>query len=240
MYTDISYITAKPSIGKDAITFFQNMSLSNLEGEYDHLIVSPHSLKQTCLALMDEQIQQAKVQKEAQILLKMNSLTDLDIIKKLQEASAAGVKIKLVIRGICCILPNLKGVTDNIEIYSIVGRFLEHSRIYCFGCGNQQKVYISSADFMTRNTEKRVEIGCPIEDENLKQELLEYFNILLRDNVKTRKLCGNGEYVKMDTSGDPFIAQEYCMQKAVEEADQLPGEEGISWLDKLKHWFQGA
>lgn len=240
MYTDISYITAKPSIGKDAITFFQNMSLSNLEGEYDHLIVSPHSLKQTCLALMDEQIQQAKAQKEAQILLKMNSLTDLDIIKKLQEASAAGVKIKMVIRGICCILPNLKGLTDNIEIYSIVGRFLEHSRIYCFGCGNQQKVYISSADFMTRNTEKRVEIGCPIEDENLKQELLEYFNILLKDNVKMRKLCANGEYVKMDTSGDPFIAQEYCMQKAVEEADQLPGEEGISWLDKLKHWFQGA
>lgn len=240
MYTDISYITAKPSIGKDAIAFFQNMSLSNLEGEYDHLIVSPHSLKQTCLALMDEQIQQAKAQKEAQILLKMNSLTDLDIIKKLQEASAAGVKIKMVIRGICCILPNLKGLTDNIEIYSIVGRFLEHSRIYCFGCGNQQKVYISSADFMTRNTEKRVEIGCPIEDENLKQELIEYFNILLKDNVKTRKLCGNGEYVKMDTSGDPFIAQEYCMQKAVEEADQLPGEEGISWLDKLKHWFQGA
>lgn len=240
MYTDISYITAKPSIGKDAITFFQNMSLSNLEGEYDHLIVSPHSLKQTCLALMDEQIQQAKAQKEAQILLKMNSLTDLDIIKKLQEASAAGVKIKMVIRGICCILPNLKRLTDNIEIYSIVGRFLEHSRIYCFGCGNQQKVYISSADFMTRNTEKRVEIGCPIEDENLKQELLEYFNILLKDNVKMRKLCANGEYVKMDTSGDPFIAQEYCMQKAVEEADQLPGEEGISWLDKLKHWFQGA
>lgn len=240
MYTDISYITAKPSIGKDAITFFQNMSLSNLEGEYDHLIVSPHSLKQTCLALMDEQIQQAKAQKEAQILLKMNSLTDLDIIKKLQEASAAGVKIKMVIRGICCILPNLKRLTDNIEIYSIVGRFLEHSRIYCFGCGNQQKVYISSADFMTRNTEKRVEIGCSIEDENLKQELLEYFNILLKDNVKMRKLCGNGEYVKMDTSGDPFIAQEYCMQKAVEEADQLPGEEGISWLDKLKHWFQGA
>lgn len=240
MYTDISYITAKPSIGKDAITFFQNMSLSNLEGEYDHLIVSPHSLKQTCLALMDEQIQQAKAQKEAQILLKMNSLTDLDIIKKLQEASAAGVKIKMVIRGICCILPNLKGLTDNIEIYSIVGRFLEHSRIYCFGCGNQQKVYISSADFMTRNTEKRVEIGCPIEDENLKQELLEYFNILLKDNVKMRKLCGNGEYVKMDTSGDPFIAQEYCMQKAVEEAGQLPDEEGISWLDKLKHWFQGA
>lgn len=240
MYTDISYITAKPSIGKDAITFFQNMSLSNLEGEYDHLIVSPHSLKQTCLALMDEQIQQAKAQKEALILLKMNSLTDLDIIKKLQEASAAGVKIKMVIRRICCILPNLKGLTDNIEIYSIVGRFLEHSRIYCFGCGNQQKVYISSADFMTRNTEKRVEIGCPIEDENLKQELLEYFNILLKDNVKMRKLCANGEYVKMDTSGDPFIAQEYCMQKAVEEADQLPGEEGISWLDKLKHWFQGA
>lgn len=126
MYTDISYITAKPSIGKDAITFFQNMSLSNLEGEYDHLIVSLHSLKQTCLALMDEQIQQAKVQKEAQILLKMNSLTDLDIIKKLQEASAAGVKIKMVIRGICCILPNLKGVTDNIEIYSIVGLSLIH------------------------------------------------------------------------------------------------------------------
>ncbi len=239
MYTDISYITAKPSIGKDAIAFFQNMSLSNLEGEYDHLIVSPHSLKQTCLALMDEQIQQAKAQKEAQILLKMNiSLTDLDIIKKLQEASAAGVKIKMVIRGICCILPNLKRLTDNIEIYSIVGRFLENSNLLFWR--SLQSVYIPSEILCTRNTEKRVEIGCSIEDENLKQELLEYFNILLKDNVKMRKLCGNGEYVKMDTSGDPFIAQEYCMQKAVEEADQLPGEEGISWLDKLKHWFQGA
>lgn len=240
MYTDISYITAKDSIGKDAISFFQNMSLSNLEGDYKHLLTSPNLLKKTCLMLMDEQIQLAKANKEAQILLKMNSLTDLDIIKKLQEASAAGVKIKMVIRGICCILPNLKGYTENIEIYSIVGRFLEHSRIYCFGVGNEQKVYISSADFMTRNTEKRVEIACPIEDENLKCELLEYFDTLLKDNVKMRRLCNNGEYIKMDTSNDPFISQEYCMKKAIEDASHILDKENISWLDKLKSWFQGV
>lgn len=239
LYTDISYITSQASIGNDAITFFQNMSLSNLEGHYEHLIVSPVSLKQTCLHLMDQEIEKARNGQSAQILLKMNSLTDLDLIVKLQEAASAGVKIKMVIRGICCILPNLKGYTENIEIYSIVGRYLEHSRLYCFGV-DQPKVYISSADFMTRNTEKRVEIGCPIFNETLKKELLGYFDVLLQDNVKVRKLCENGEYVKIDTADEPFISQEYCMHKAIEEANALPKESSITWIDKLKHWFKGA
>lgn len=239
MYTDISYITSKDIIGKDSISFFQNMALGNLNGEYDQLIVSPSSLKQTCLQLIEREIKKVQSGKKGQILLKMNSMTDLDLMKKLQEASQAGVKIKMVIRGICCLLPGLKGYTENIEVYSIVGRYLEHSRIYCFGTDEDQIVYISSADFMTRNTEKRVEIGCPIHDSRLKQELLEYFDILLKDNMKARKLCSNGEYVRIETTEDPFIAQEYCMQKAMTEAKEINNQPKMSWIEQIKHWFQG-
>ena len=157
-YTDVSLLTADPGIGQDAVEFFKNMSIGELDGEYKHLLVSPYSLKRTVLRLMDEEIAKGPF---GRMKFKINSLTDIDIIEKLREASRAGVHIDMVVRGICCILPGIPGETDNIHIVSIVGRFLEHSRIYIFGEGSSEKMYISSADFMTRNTQRRVETACP-------------------------------------------------------------------------------
>ena len=216
MYTDISYITAKESIGKDAVAFFQNMATSNLNGSYQHLWVAPANLKQEVLSNIDLLIEHAKAGKAASIKIKMNSMTDMDIMKRLVEASQAGVKITMVIRGICCLLPELEGYTDNIWIISIVGRFLEHSRIYCFETQGVNKVYISSADFMTRNTEKRVEVACPIYDERLKKRILDYFDDILKDNVKARYLKSNGQYVRVDSSRDPYDSQKMNMEKAIE------------------------
>ena len=157
-YTDVSLLTADRGIGQDAVEFFKNMSIGELDGEYKHLLVSPYSLKRTVLRLMDEEIAKGPL---GRMKFKINSLTDIDIIEKLREASRAGVRIDMVVRGICCILPGIPGETDNIHIVSIVGRFLEHSRIYIFGEGSSEKMYISSADFMTRNTQRRVETACP-------------------------------------------------------------------------------
>ncbi|MCF0246700.1 MAG: polyphosphate kinase 1, partial [Ileibacterium sp.] len=181
-YTDFSYLTSRDDIGKDGTAFFQNLSIANVSGAYERLIVSPHSLKQAVLDELDAQIEEAKAGRPARADFKMNSLTDLDIIKKLSEASCAGVKIRMIIRGICCILPGLQGYTDNIEIHQIVGRYLEHARIYIFGTGPKKKVYISSADFMTRNTERRVEVGVPIDDPKLKERLQEYFDTQFQDD----------------------------------------------------------
>ncbi len=160
-YTDVSLITADERIGQDAGAFFNNMALGNLSGRYSRLFVAPTSLKNNILALMDEQIAKGK---DGYILLKFNSLTDIDVIAKLREASCAGVTVEMIVRGICCLLPGVPGHTENITVTSIVGRFLEHSRIYVFGRGDEEKMYISSADLMTRNTERRVEIACPIDD----------------------------------------------------------------------------
>ena len=157
-YTDVSLITADERIGQDAGAFFNNMALGNLSGRYSRLFVAPTSLKNNILALMDEQIAKGK---DGYILLKFNSLTDIDVIAKLREASCAGVTVEMIVRGICCLLPGVPGHTENITVTSIVGRFLEHSRIYVFGRGDEEKMYISSADLMTRNTERRVEIACP-------------------------------------------------------------------------------
>ena len=151
-YTDVSLITADERIGQDAGAFFNNMALGNLSGHYSRLFVAPTSLKNNILALMDEQIAKGK---DGYILLKFNSLTDIDVIAKLREASCAGVTVEMIVRGICCLLPGVPGHTENITVTSIVGRFLEHSRIYVFGRGDEEKMYISSADLMTRNTERR-------------------------------------------------------------------------------------
>ena len=233
LYTDISYITAKDSIGKDAVTFFQNMATSNLHGQYQHLWVAPSNLKQEVLANIDLLIERAKDGKPSSIKIKMNSLTDMEIMQRLVMASQAGVKITMVIRGICCLLPELKGYTENIWIISIVGRFLEHSRIYCFESEGVQKVYISSADFMTRNTEKRVEVACPIYDEKLKHRVLDYFDDLLKDNVKARYLRSNGNYVCTDSSRDPFDSQKVNMEKAVKLAYVKPIEKKKSFFDMI-------
>lgn len=204
-YTDFSLMSADPVIGKDAADFFRNMNVANLDGEYKKIIASPKKLKQAVMQMLDEQIELASQGKPAKAWLKMNSLTDLDLIAKLAEASQAGVQIRMIVRGICCLLPGLPGYTDNIEIHSIVGRFLEHGRIYIFGPEGSEKVYISSADFMTRNTERRVEVGVPVEDPELKKELIEYFDIQFHDSIKGRKLLSTGFYSRVIPEGDDLI-----------------------------------
>ena len=183
MYTDLSLMTANPAIGKDAAEFFKNMSIGNLDGTYEHLIVAPTSLKRKVLYLMDEEIKKGS---GGRVIMKMNSLTDVDYISKVCEASKAGVRVDLIVRGICCILPGVPGYTENVRVMSIVGRYLEHARIFSFGIGAQQKVYIGSADMMTRNTEKRVEVACPILDDSIRRQINHYLKVMLSDNVKAR------------------------------------------------------
>lgn len=206
LYTDISLITSNEDIGKDAVEFFQNMGIDNLYGEYNNLLVAPVSLKNTLLDLIKEEIEKAKAGEETSIFLKMNSLTDRQLIDALKEASQAGVKIKMIIRGICCILPGIEGKTDNIEVISVVGRFLEHSRIFCFGTGEKMKMYIASADWMTRNTENRVEIAAPIYDQKIKNSIYDTLRIMWKDNLKARILCSDGTYKKPEIKeGDELI-----------------------------------
>lgn len=206
LYTDISLITSNEDIGKDAVEFFQNMGIDNLYGEYKNLLVAPVSLKNTLLDLIKEEIEKAKAGEETSIFLKMNSLTDRQLIDALKEASQAGVKIKMIIRGICCILPGIEGKTDNIEVISVVGRFLEHSRIFCFGTGENMKMYIASADWMTRNTENRVEIAAPIYDQKIKNSIYDTLRIMWKDNLKARILCSDGTYKKPEIKeGDELI-----------------------------------
>ena len=168
MYTDLSLMTADPRIGQDAAEFFKNMSIGNLQGSYQYLIVSPVSLKSSILQMMDEEIRKGK---DGRIVMKMNSVTDVDFIRKVSEASRAGVRVDLIVRGICCILPGVPEYTENVRVMSVVGRYLEHPRIFSFGTGKEQKIYIGSADMMTRNTEKRVEVACPVLDEQIRRQI---------------------------------------------------------------------
>ena len=240
MYTDLSYITSRKEIGKDAVTFFQNMSMSNLEGQYQHLWVAPSNLKSSILKEIDNQINLAKQHQPARIRIKMNSFTDLDIIHKISEASMAGVKIEMIIRGICCLLPGLENATENITIRSIVGRYLEHSRIYCFGDEKDIKIYIASADCMTRNTEKRVEIGCPIQDEKLKNQILEYFTLLMSDNIKARELCSDGHYKQIISQEAPLNSQEECMHLAIQITQEIKKSEKGLFQHIIKSLRKGA
>lgn len=211
MYTDYSLITGDQEIGEDAAVFFKNMAIGNLEGVYSHLIVSPTSLKQKVLALMDEEIRKGE---RGRIIMKMNSVTDMDFIRKTAEASQAGVRVDLIVRGICCILPGIPGETDNLRVTSIVGRYLEHPRVFVFGEGAEAKVYIGSADMMTRNTEKRVEVACPIYDGAIKRRLIHDLRVMLSDNVKARQMCSDGTYQKKSREGEPVNAQETFMKEA--------------------------
>lgn len=196
IYTDYSYISSKKSIGEDAALFFQNMLLGNLEDSYKCLLVSPNGLKNKIIDLIDEEASKGK---DGYIFLKMNSITDIDVINHLHYASDKGCKIKMIVRGICCIIPNVLGYTDNIEIHSIVGRFLEHSRIYQFSKGENAKVYIASADLMTRNTTRRVEVAVPILDKQVKNNILKQIDIMFQDNVNGRIMDSNGEYYSFNT-----------------------------------------
>lgn len=206
LYTDISLITSNEGIGKDAVEFFQNMGIDNLYGEYENLLVAPVSLKPTLLKLIQAEIEKAQNGQETAIFLKMNSLTDRQLIDALKDASQAGVKIKMIIRGICCLLPGIAGKTDNIEVISVVGRFLEHSRVYCFGTDEDMKMYISSADWMTRNTENRVEIAAPIYDHKIKESIYDTLLIMWKDNLKARILQPDGSYKKPEIKeGDELL-----------------------------------
>lgn len=215
MYTDLSLMTADREIGEDAALFFQNMSIGNLDGIYRHLIVSPTSLKPKVLQLMDQEIRKGA---KGRIIMKMNSLTDVDFIEKAAEASQAGVRVDLIVRGICCILPGIPGYTENITISSIVGRYLEHPRIFSFGTGTDQKIYIGSADMMTRNTEKRVEVAAPVLDPDVKRQVNGYLEVMLADNVKARVLQKDGTYRKKPITEKRVNSQEHFMKSAVLEA----------------------
>ena len=213
-YTDLNIVTSDKKIGEDAVAFFRNVSICNTEFEYERLLVAPKTLKSGLIRYMDREIEKAKNGEEGYILAKMNSLTDKEIIDKFAEASAAGVKIELVIRGICCLLPGVPGKTENIRVISIVGRFLEHSRVYSFGRGKDRVTYISSADLMTRNTDKRVEIAAPVLDSRIADRIVGILQTMLADNIKARKLCADGEYRKVETLGDPLDAQAYFLSEA--------------------------
>ena len=238
-YTDVSLITADERIGQDAGAFFNNMALGNLSGRYSRLFVAPTSLKNNILALMDEQIAKGK---DGYILLKFNSLTDIDVIAKLREASCAGVTVEMIVRGICCLLPGVPGHTENITVTSIVGRFLEHSRIYVFGRGGEEKMYISSADLMTRNTERRVEIACPIDDPAVRTRLHDILYAMQHDTVKARVLQPDGTYCKKPAVQDPICAQDLLMQQAIENARKQAAQPAPhpGFLKKIRKWFSGS
>lgn len=214
LYTDLSFMTANVEIGLEAAKVFQALSMEETVDNVQHLLVAPRCLQNKVLSMIDEEIACAKEGKEAYIGLKMNSLTDKKIIDKLIEASQAGVKIDMVIRGICCLIPGVKGKTENIQIRSIVGRFLEHSRIYIFGTQEREKVYIASADFMTRNTLRRVEVAAPVYDKDLKMQLEEMFITMLSDNQKARQEDSRGNYEIAEAQETPLNSQEFFYEQA--------------------------
>lgn len=218
LYTDLSLITADKRIGEEAAKVFQAILLGSVVEDMEHLLVAPKCLQNKVLAMIENEIQIAKEGKPAYIGIKINSLTDKKIIDKLINASRAGVKIDMVIRGINCLRSGIPGDTDNIHIVSIVGRFLEHSRIYIFGTHDRDKVYIASADFMTRNTLRRVEVAAPLYDETVKNKVRKMFATMLRDNVKAREQQPDGSYQKLSMVGPVLNSQEYFYEEAYMEA----------------------
>mgnify|MGYP000900800148 FL=1 len=218
LYTDLSLITADKRIGEEAAKVFQAILLGSVVEDMEHLLVAPKCLQNKILAMIENEIQIAKEGKPAYIGIKINSLTDKKIIDKLIDASRAGVKIDMVIRGINCLRSGIPGDTDNIHIVSIVGRFLEHSRIYIFGTHDRDKVYIASADFMTRNTLRRVEVAAPLYDETVKNKVRKMFATMLRDNVKAREQQTDGSYRKLSMVGPVLNSQEYFYEEAYMEA----------------------
>ena len=218
LYTDLSLMTADPKIGMEAARVFQALAMGETVEDMEYLLVAPRCLQNKVLAMIDEEIKHAKAGEQAYIGLKMNSLTDKRIMNKLVEASCAGVHIDMVIRGICCLIPGVKGQTENIHIISIVGRFLEHSRIYIFGTQERARIYISSADFMTRNTLRRVEVAAPIEDSDIRMQIQEMFVTMLSDNRKARSMNNKGIYKIEPSDNAPLNSQEVFLQQAYDNA----------------------
>lgn len=220
LYTDLSLMTAAPEIGEEAGTVFNALSIGNLVENTSHLLVAPLSLQNKVIDFIDGEIASARSGGEGYIGLKLNSLTDKVLIDKLIEASCAGVKIEMVIRGISCLVAGVPGLTENITVRSIVGRYLEHSRIYIFGKGERQRIFISSADFMTRNTIRRVEVAAPVKSPELRKRVLHIFDIMMRDNVKARIQLPDGTYKRISpTEGEePLTAQQYFIDEAAAAA----------------------
>lgn len=218
LYTDLSLMTANEQIGMDAARVFQALAKGEVVEDMEHLLVAPKCLQSKVIEKIEEQIQKQKNGETAYIGLKMNSLTDKRIIDKLIDASKAGVKIDMIIRGICCLIPGVEGETENIHVISVVGRFLEHSRIYIFGNGEEAQYYIGSADFMTRNTVKRVEVAAPVYSERLKKRLQDLFDLMLSDNKKARKEDAKGAYSVVECKGQPINSQELLYQEAYAKA----------------------
>lgn len=240
LYTDLSMITADPAIGEDASMFFRSMQLESARDDYQTLMVAPLMIKKGICAHIDEEIAKAKAGKPAEILMKTNSVTDKDVIEKLAEASRAGVKVTMLVRGISCLVPGIEGETENIRVVSVVGRLLEHSRIYIFGAGEDKKIYLSSADLMTRNLDKRVEIAWPVNDSHLREKVQSYFDTMLSDTAKLRELKPDGTYTELgyfvakDERGNlaakPFDAQDHLIKEAYIAAERAPRPEGPNFI----------
>lgn len=237
LYSDLSLITGNKEIGLDALEFFKNMAISCLDGDYRHLAVAPYSLKNRLIDEIDKQIENAKHDNPSRIIIKANSITERDLIDKLMQASCAGVKIDLIIRGICCILPNIKGRTENITVTNIVGRFLEHSRIYLFGEGEKCSIYISSADLMTRNLNRRVEIAAPVYDMAVKEKIEKFLELNLKDNQKSRIMTSSGDYVKKEVQNEKLNSQEYLLDLALSQNENRPLKSRFHFFFKL---FKGG
>jgi polyphosphate kinase len=221
LYTDLSLMTANVDIAMEAAEVFQALSMGETVEAVDHLLVAPHCLQNKVIHMIDREIEHAKIGEPAYIGLKMNSLTDKKIMQKLVEASKAGVKIDMVIRGICCLIPEVKNETENIHVRSIVGRFLEHSRIYIFGAQGREKVYIASADFMTRNTLRRVEVATPVYDPEIKMQLIEMFITMLSDNQKAREEDNKGNYKIPKNQDTALNSQEFFYEQAYRNAGNI-------------------
>ena len=218
LYTDLSLMTANPDIGQEASSVFQAIALGEVVDNVEHLMVAPKCLQNKVLDLIERETEKAKNGQEAYIGIKMNSLTDKKIMNQLIKASRAGVKIDLIVRGICCLRSKIPGYTDNIRVISIVGRYLEHSRIYIFGKGKEEKMYLSSADLMTRNTVRRLEVAVPIYDNAIKNRIRTMFQTMLNDNVKAREQMPDGKYVKVKREGEACNVQEFLFEQAYEMA----------------------
>lgn len=220
LYTDLCLITSNPEIGLDAVALFNDILVNNVQGLYSHLLVSPTGLRNAIVEKIDEEIAHAAAGRPASVLAKFNSMTDKVIIDKLIEASQAGVEIRLLIRGICCLRPGVPERTDNIIVVSIVGRFLEHSRVYCFGTADRRQVYIASADWMTRNTERRIEVACPVLDPIIAERIVSMLELGFRDNVKARRLHPDGAYERpTPAEGEPLLnSQLYQYEQAYKAA----------------------
>lgn len=234
-YTDIGYLTSREEIVEDVASFFNYLSGYSEQPNYNHLHVSPNELRETFIDKIDEEIANHKKYGDGHIIAKMNSLTDKAYIQKLFEASQAGVKVELIIRGICCLVPGIKGVSENITVRSIVGRFLEHSRIYYFANNGHAKLYLSSADMMTRNLSRRVEIAFPVQDDAYREEIIKVLRLALADNYKAWDLQADQTYVKCQPQGDEkeLGFQDSLMQKTNQLKEKQTALQKKNWFERL-------